>query len=238
MSVLTVVRHGQASFLADNYDKLSPLGERQARLLGEYWLEQGVRFDRVIYGPCERQIRTGEIIGGVFCAAGAKWPCPEVRPEFDEYPAEPVMRTGIPALMERHPHVREMVDSFYAAVETEAKRRAFDRLLREVSGRWRAGEVVCGEAVTWEDFCRRVEEAVFRIRSENGRGARVALFTSAGPLAATARVALGLSPEATMELMWTPRNAGISEFFFTAGRFSMSAFNATPHLGSAELTYR
>ena len=37
MSRLFVIRHGQASFLADDYDQLSPLGEEQGRALGAYW---------------------------------------------------------------------------------------------------------------------------------------------------------------------------------------------------------
>ena len=41
MARLTVVRHGQASYLAKNYDELSPLGRRQARLLGEYEVMNG-----------------------------------------------------------------------------------------------------------------------------------------------------------------------------------------------------
>ena len=76
MSILTVVRHGQASFLADNYDQLSTRGELQARLLGQYWTRRQQRFDRVIYGPCERQIRTGEIAGGILREAGLPWPEP------------------------------------------------------------------------------------------------------------------------------------------------------------------
>ena len=40
MSVLTLVRHGQASFFAADYDRLSPAGEGQARHLGDYWARQ------------------------------------------------------------------------------------------------------------------------------------------------------------------------------------------------------
>ncbi|MBM3814434.1 MAG: hypothetical protein FJW20_22650 [Acidimicrobiia bacterium] len=64
MSILYVIRHGQASFLSENYDRLSELGERQSRLLGEHWLSRGRRFDQVYYGPCERQIRTGGEVAG------------------------------------------------------------------------------------------------------------------------------------------------------------------------------
>ena len=37
MGVMTLVRHGQASLFAENYDELSALGRDQARLLGEFW---------------------------------------------------------------------------------------------------------------------------------------------------------------------------------------------------------
>src|SRR3984893_14433603 len=43
MGLITLVRHGQASFLKEDYDKLSELGELQARTLGEYWVARDVR---------------------------------------------------------------------------------------------------------------------------------------------------------------------------------------------------
>jgi broad specificity phosphatase PhoE len=235
VSTLVVVRHGQASFLADDYDKLSAVGETQARLLGEYWASRGVQFDRVFSGPRVRQVRTALLTAEV-----AGLPEPTVREEFDEYPAEPVMRTGAPILMERHAHVKEMVDAFYAAGEVEAKRRVFDKLLREVSLRWLEGEVAVEGSPTWHEFLARIEKGIDCIRSEAGRASRVVLFTSAGPMAATARIALDLAPRAAMELTWSPRNAAFSEFLFTEERFSLSTFNETPHLGqdATLLTYR
>ena len=46
MGILFLVRHAQASFLGEKYDKLSTLGEGQARLLGEYWARRNIVFDR------------------------------------------------------------------------------------------------------------------------------------------------------------------------------------------------
>ena len=66
MALLTLVRHGQASFLQDNYDKLSERGELQSRILGEYWLRTGAAFDQVYYGPACRHLRTGEIVAEVY----------------------------------------------------------------------------------------------------------------------------------------------------------------------------
>ncbi|MEZ5401541.1 MAG: histidine phosphatase family protein [Bryobacteraceae bacterium] len=239
MSLLTVIRHGQASFLAENYDRLSATGEEQARLLGHYWAATSQGFDRVYTGPAERQIRTAAIAGDQLRAAGAAWPEPEVVPGLDEFPAEPVVRAFLPGLMERHEHLRTWVDQFQNGGDRASKQRAFDAVLRDVSQRWLRGEVSSPDLGTWEDFCDRVERAVGGIRAASSKSSRVAVFTSAGPMAATARVALGLSHEATLELTWSPRNASFSEFLFTSGRFSMSSFNTTPHLNEARLiTYR
>lgn len=239
MSALWVVRHGQASFLAENYDRLSPLGERQARLLGEFWLGRGIAFDQVYYGPAERQIRTGEIIGDLYRHAGRGWPEAVVDPDLDEFPAETVVRRFLPAMMARHTHLADWMTELQTATEFVAKQRAFDRLLREVSKRWMAGEVSAEDIPSWQHFCHRVEAAIARIRATALKSSRLAVFTSGGPTAATARVALGLSYDATLELTWSPRNASVSEFLFTQDRFSLSTFNATPHLPEPSLlTYR
>ena len=85
MSVLTLVRHGQASFFADDYDRLSEVGEQQARLLGEYWARQQIRFDEVYTGPRQRQQRTAELTGAAYRQAGLPWPEPVVLADLDEY---------------------------------------------------------------------------------------------------------------------------------------------------------
>ncbi|MBK5294692.1 MAG: histidine phosphatase family protein [Acidobacteriia bacterium] len=239
MSILTVIRHGQASFLAENYDKLSPLGERQSLLLGQYWLAQGASFDQVYYGPRERQIRTGEIIGSGFQKAGLSWPTPVVVPDLDEYPAEAVLGKFSPILIERHPHLKELSGAFYQTEDLLTKQRAIDKLLKDVTRRWMDGEVSDPDIPTWQDFCTRVESAMAAIMEQAPKASRVAVFTSGGPTAATARMALGLTHQATLDLTWSPRNASFSEFLFSGKRMTMSAFNHTPHLPQPDLlTYR
>ena len=58
MSTLHLVRHGQASFGADDYDRLSELGWRQSRRLGEYWKGKGQQFDQIIMGTLRRHDET------------------------------------------------------------------------------------------------------------------------------------------------------------------------------------
>src|SRR4051812_6552642 len=58
MGTLYLVRHGQASFGADDYDNLSDLGHRQSVRLGESFAHQGVRFDGLIAGTLRRHKQT------------------------------------------------------------------------------------------------------------------------------------------------------------------------------------
>ena len=58
MGNLYLVRHGQASFGADDYDVLSPLGMQQAKRLGEYFKTKGLVFDAALTGTLRRQIST------------------------------------------------------------------------------------------------------------------------------------------------------------------------------------
>ena len=51
MGTLYLVRHGQASFGAADYDQLSELGRRQSVRLGEYFANKGLTFDAAA-GDC------------------------------------------------------------------------------------------------------------------------------------------------------------------------------------------
>ena len=239
MATLTVVRHGQASFLAENYDQLSELGRRQSELLGEYWVRRGVEFDRVFTGPRERQKDTAEIIGEVFRKAGRGWPEATVLEDLDEFPAEPVVRRFTPLLMEQHAHIREWAQTFQTVEDVAVKSKALDKVIQEVTARWLAGEVAHEEVGTWEQFTARVHGAIGVARAATPKGGATAVFTSGGPSAAAVQYAVGLSSKATLDLTWMTRNAAFAEFLFDQERFNLSVFNATPHLVEREmLTYR
>jgi broad specificity phosphatase PhoE len=239
MALLTLVRHGQASFLEENYDKLSACGETQSRMLGEYWLRTGVAFDRVYHGPAQRHIRTGEMVAQVYRDAGVPWPESELLAEVDEYRAIEVMRAFLPGLMETHEDVRALHAEFRNAAERSAAVRTFDKLFQRITRMWVAGELDSPDVETWAAFCERVDQGIGKVRDASARNGRVVVFTSGGVIAATIRAALDLSPQRTLELSWTPRNATFSEFLFSRERFSLGSFNNLPHIEDPELiTYR
>lgn len=239
MSHLLLVRHGQASFLEENYDKLSPTGEAQSRLLGEYWTSHKLVFNRVFSGPRVRQQETARIVGEAYRKAGLPWPGVKIMQEFDEFKAEAVIEQALPPLLESDPHVRDMYQEFEKAQGQAERFRTFQRVFEVIVGRWAAGELAISGIEPWDDFCERVQKG-FASLSQNGtRGQRIAIFTSGGPTGVAMQRALKLSTEATLKTAWMVANSAYSQFLFSGSRFTLTSYNSYPHIIDRDfLTYR
>ncbi len=239
MSRLILVRHGQASFLERNYDKLSPKGEQQSRLLGEYWAGHKIHFDRVYSGPRVRQRETARIVGEAYKKAGVAWPEPVVLDAFDEFQAEAVMERCLPELIEKDDHIRSLHQEFQNASGREAQFKTFQRIFEVVISRWAGGEITLTEIEPWADFCARVQGGLAQLSSNGSRGSQIAVFSSGGPVGVALQRALGLSTEATLKAAWMVRNCAYNEFLFSSGRFTLNSYNASPHLSDPGfITYR
>jgi broad specificity phosphatase PhoE len=238
MSNLILVRHGQASFLEGDYDRLSSLGETQSRMLGEHWVRHRVQFDAVFTGPRLRQIRTAELVADAYAAAALKWPVAEILPELNEYDADSIMRALLPRLCDRAPRVKELAEVHESSVGTE-RYRSFQNVFEVVMKAWIKGEAEAPGVESWSEYCQRVRSGIERIRAGEAKGRRLVAFTSGGPIAVTAQLALGTSDETTLELNWQLRNCSLTEFAFSGARFSLNSFNALPHLPDDSLrSYR
>jgi broad specificity phosphatase PhoE len=239
MSRLFLVRHGQASFLEQNYDKLSATGERQARLLGEYWARRRLTFDRVYSGPRSRQIETAQITGEVYKRSRLSWPEIQIMQEFDEYDGEWVMESSLAGLAESNPQVRALQEAFLNAGDTREKHKTFQRMFEVVIGKWVGGELQVDDVECWPDFCARVRQGLDRVCASNGGGENVAIFSSGGPIGVSLQRALDLSQENTLKVAWMARNCSFTEFLFSGERFTLSSFNELPHIDDPALvTYR
>src|SRR5262249_38449676 len=239
MSRLFLVRHGQASFLERNYDQLSPRGEAQSRILGEYWTGLNLCFDRVHTGPRVRQRETARIVGEAYRQAGRAWPESEVLESFDEFQAETVIERCLPGLIEKDQDIRRMHQAFKDASTRPEQFKTFQRLFEVVIGRWAEGQIPLDGIEPWPAFCSRVQRGLAQLSSNGSRGQEIAIFSSGGPVGVAMQRALGLSTEATLKTAWMVRNCAYSEFLFSAGKFTLSSYNATPHFIDPELiTYR
>lgn len=239
MGTLIIVRHGQASFMAENYDQLSALGQTQARLLAQAWASAGLGFDRACSGPRERQKDTAQAVAAAYAAAGLEFPQVESYPEFDEYQADAVLSAGLPMLCARDARAAELEREFTKARDMDGRHAAFQQMFEYVMVRWVRGDLVLNGVESWAEFRTRVNAGIDRFLAARGQSERVAMFTSAGPIAIAVQRALQISDEKTLALSWMPRNASWSDFVCTPEKFTLSTFNAYGHLfDPAHLTYR
>ncbi len=229
MGTLYLVRHGQASSFEDNYDRLSSLGERQARLLGESWARRGIGLDRVFTGPRVRQKRTAEI-----AVEAGRLPLPVELAELDEMGVEPIFKDHLPELFQKHAHLQALGDAMLMADGDHARARSIARLFEAAMQLWVRGQIDSDGVEPWLGFRARIRRALAAV-CEGARGQRIAVFTSAGPVAAAVQLALGSDDETALSLAFRVRNSSVSEFLFSDGRFSMASFNETPHLEDAAL---
>lgn len=211
MGTLYLVRHAQASFGEADYDRLSPLGERQSRRLGEYFAARGQRFDAVLTGTLRRHAQT---LAGIADGMGQALPALEW-PGLNEYDSEAVIATV-------HPHPLRKPQS-------PDEVRAHFRLLRDGLAQWMAGVVTPRGMPGYDDFVAGVRGALDWVRQQH-HGRQVLLVSSGGPIATAVGLVLGLSPEATIELNLRIRNSSVTEFVFNPRRHQLLTYNTLPHL--------
>jgi len=104
MGSIYLIRHAQASFGAQDYDVLSPLGYRQAEALGDYLAQLGIRFDRCISGELHRQQDTARTTLARLDRSDKGPPSLEIDAAFNEFQADAVIRAHLPELLEVEPN--------------------------------------------------------------------------------------------------------------------------------------
>jgi broad specificity phosphatase PhoE len=239
MSLLTLVRHGQAAYMQEDYDRLSPLGEEQSRKLGNYFARHGIPVDRVFCGPAKRHARTVSIVADAVRNAGNEWPAEQVIPDFDEFDAFKVMKVVVPEMSRRDPVIGALSQEFQAKRHLPEAGRILQKLFEEVCRRWCGGDYDTPNVETWAQFRQRITAAVERLRASAEPSSHTLVITSGGPIAATVAYALDLPHQKAIEFVWLSRNCSYAQFLFSGDRFSMHAFNAIPHLDDLSLlTYR
>ena len=214
MGTLYLVRHGQASFGAADYDQLSELGQRQSVRLGEYLANKGVTLDAVLTGTLRRHQQT---YAGIAQGAGLGLE-PLQWPGLNEYDSDAVIATI-------HPHKLEKPDS------PEMYRHHF-RLLRDGLTQWMNGVVSPKGMPTYPDFLAGVTSALDHVRKQHM--GNVLIVSSGGPISTAVGHILGTTPETTIELNLRIRNSSVTELAFTPKRHMLVTYNTLPHLDHAD----
>ena len=214
MGTLYLVRHGQASFGADDYDQLSARGLEQAVRLGEYWRARGLVFDAVITGTLRRHTQTLE---GIAQGLGI---APDVlqMPGLNEYDSLALIQAIHPQPLGR--------------ADTPERYRQHFRILCDALAQWMAGVISPRGMPSWPEFSAGVQAALDHVRQHHV-GHNVLLVSSGGPISTAVGQVLSTPPEVTIALNMRIRNSAVTEFSISPKRLMMQTFNTLPHLNEA-----
>jgi broad specificity phosphatase PhoE len=219
MGVVLLVRHGQASFGAEDYDVLSDTGVEQSRVLGRALAGQGITPSSVVHGAMRRQRDTATAM----VEAGGWSVTPELDAGWDEFDHVAVVARGL------------------AGSDAGTDRRAFQRLFEEATARWSGGEHDEEYAEVWPAFLARATEALGRLLARDGVTIAV---SSGGPIAAVSAALVDpLAPPEAMPRLWNSfntvtANASVTRVLEGSTGRRLLSFNEHSHLPRELVTFR
>lgn len=233
MPALYLIRHGQASFAAEDYDQLSDLGMQQSRHLGEFFAAQGVTPTTVICGGMKRHKQTAE---QCLTAMGLRATVQDepmnlsFDADWNEYDHLQILEayTALPGVGDRM--IQDMAG--------ENPKAGFQKHFSLAMQRWCSGEYDSEYTETWSAFCLRVERGL--AAAANGSG-NVFIFTSGGAISAVSRQLLKLSNAKALSLSWTLANAAYSKVLAGSRGLVLASMNEHSHLDGKNkelLSYR
>ena len=193
MGEVYFVRHGQASFGTDDYDRLSDLGWQQARWLGAHFAEEGRQFDVMVSGALRRHRETADAMAEHLQISDRI-----VLPGLDELDYDHLQMDAanaglVPPATGEEGAIAEELPRIMHGWEHEAFETTHE---------------------PFASFRSRVTEAVGNVTQE---GRDVLIVSSGGPKAVMMRHVLGLGPAKMSEVLLCIYNSSYTRFLVRGG---------------------
>lgn len=217
MSVVYLVRHGQASFGTDDYDRLSDLGKKQSREVGQMLARLEASPSHLVHGDMLRQRQTAE---GIVSGLGSERDL-HIDSGWNEFNASELLA----ALPDHDP--RAKTDS-----------RIFQKVLEEASARWAGGKNDGDYEETFAAFTGRVDRALDEAVGTLGSGEQKIVVSSSGAIAWAAARLLGGGFRQWLALNRVTVNSGVTKIVKGSTGVSLISFNDHSHLPLDQVTYR
>jgi broad specificity phosphatase PhoE len=213
MGTIYLVRHGQASFGAADYDQLSDLGISQCERLGQYWRvrQPALSFDAVFTGTLRRQQQTWQAIAR---GAGLNENHTQL-PSLNEFNGAAIVRAV------------QNIDTLN--VNTREGYQQYFQLLRTGLIGWMEGRLAPEGMPPWVEFAKAIMGVLDRVRATYPQG-NTLIVSSGGPISIMVGQILGASVLSTIDLNLTVRNSSVTELICTPKRCMLLTFNTLPHL--------
>jgi broad specificity phosphatase PhoE len=212
------VRHGEAAFATDNYDRLTARGIQQASLLGEYFQQRNIQFDQLVSGTMIRQQHTLSLLSQSAQDMTLK-ASHEQTPLANEYDFEQLTKQ----YATQYPQT-PLVQQWQA---NSSDKKLFFSLLREALSCWSHGDLNNVDE-TFDGFEQRIKQLISKMQNYHGK--KVLIVSSGGVISTVLGKLMQMPPTAMFELNLQMRNTGISQCFFNKKIMRVSSFNAIPHL--------
>jgi broad specificity phosphatase PhoE len=234
-----LVRHGQASFGAADYDVLSAVGRRQAEIVAASLAERGYRPARLLSGTLRRQRETAAAFAGEPGATGTTagedaGPELEIEPRWDEYDPDEVLRHHSPTA------VRLEGEGEDGAAEPLTN-RAFQAVLEPALDDWVATGEGSPTAQTWPQFSAAGAAALAELSAGLAPGQTAVVVTSGGAIAAVVGTLLGAAVPVFGALNRVLVNASVTKLAIGSTGTNVVSFNDHSHLEAVDralVTYR
>ena len=218
MGAIYLIRHGQASFGAEDYDALSPRGFEQSTVVGAELLRRNISFSQVRSGTLARQRDTAATALKVL---GTDVPVVE-DPRWNEYDHVDIAR-------------------HHAGGAPQEDSRADQGLLDAALTAWTSAGAAGPCAETWPAFLARCRDALADLVASLGKGEHAVVFTSGGVIATLCGLLIGTPEAGLLKLNRVTVNGGITKLVSGRGGVTMLSFNEHPHFeadAAQLLTYR
>jgi broad specificity phosphatase PhoE len=216
MTTIYLIRHGQASFGAESYDQLSPNGELQAKLLGQYFDQILKETPYVVAGSMQRHQQTAQL------ALAECFPEAEIQTDnaWNEFNHQQVFAKYEPRFNEPHLLKQDVA-------KEENPRAYLAKIFEGAIERWTGGDYHHEYDESWPHFKNRVETALQNLCNElaKTKPRYAVVFTSGGVISVAAGKLLELNANRTFALNWAIANTSMTTLRLVGNEAQLLSLN-------------
>ncbi len=244
MTTILLARHGQASFGQENYDRLSELGETQAKMLGQHYANTQRRIDAIFTGNLVRQQDSARHFWqgyqpfaqannddmAIATVINFDEPDSYILPQFDEFNHKDVFVKSAGDFDNQAEISAEIANA-------QSPNRRLAELFDQAMQRWHGGNNDQDYIESWPQFNERAQQALEQVRTKIAdmrldQHSTVLVFTSGGVIAAITAQLLSQGSQTAYQLNKSLVNTGVTSITLKSQRAHLLSLNEYSHLFS------
>ncbi len=199
MATIYIIRHGQTSFGAQNYDQLSPTGYKQATHLGKHLQSLPLCIQEVVIGGMKRHLQTAENSLAELKYTGNK----TFDTLWNEFDHTTILARYNPEYGNIEAIKRDIAD-------LPDPMKAFQKIFEQAIIRWASGQFSEDYEESWEEMVNRTVLGFEKIKERIQPGQSILVYTSAGTISALLSGLTNLSAEEAFRLQWKIANCSVT----------------------------